>query len=84
MRGQERLPVRDLTGSFFADVLSKNGHPEKLLWYRFDSPKKFALLSLLKEITSSSDCKMTKVLIFDNLFPLLRHSHQDLQKNDDS
>ena len=40
MRGQERLPVRDLTGSFFADVLSKNGHPEKLLWYRFDSPEK--------------------------------------------
>ena len=35
----------------------------------FFPTKKLALLSLLKEVEPSPDCKMLKLLTFDNLFP---------------
>ena len=38
------------------------------------SLEKLALLTLVKEVTSSPDRKMIKILTFDNLFPPLRHS----------
>ena len=37
------------------------------------SAEKLALLSLLKEVEPSPDCKMLKLLTFDKLFPPLRH-----------
>ena len=40
----------------------------------FFSLEKIALLSILKEMKPSLDCKMIKPLIFDNSFPPLRHS----------
>ena len=39
-----------------------------------DTLKQFVLLSSVKEVTPSPDRKMIKLLTFDNLFPLLRHS----------
>ena len=35
-------------------------------------PEKLALLSILKEVEPSPNCKMLKLLTFDNLFPPLR------------
>ena len=49
---------------------------QKASSYHF-SPEKLALLSLVKEVTPSPDRRMIKLLTFDNLFPPLRHSHQD-------
>ena len=40
----------------------------------FFSPEKLALLSLLKEVKPCTECKMLKLLTFDNLFPSLQHS----------
>ena len=57
----------------FFRVLSKNIHPGILHCFFF-SPDKLELLSLLKEVKTSSDCKMLKLLTFDNLFSPLRHS----------
>ena len=51
----------------------KNIHPGILHCFFF-SPDKLELLSLLKEVKTSSDCKMLKLLTFDNLFSPLRHS----------
>ena len=36
-----------------------------------------ALLSLLKEVKTSPDCKMLKLLTLDNSFPSVRHSRYD-------
>ena len=47
--------------------------PRKALLYFFP-PEKLALLFLLKEVTPSPDPKMIKLLTFDKLFLLLRHS----------
>ena len=38
------------------------------------SPKTLSRLFTLKEVKPSPDSKMIKLLIFDNLFPPLRHS----------
>jgi len=38
------------------------------------SLEKLALLTLAKEVTSSPDRKVMKILTFDQLFPPLRHS----------
>ena len=59
--------MRDLTSSFFA--YSQNTDS----FYHF-SLEKLALLPLVKEVAPSPDGKMIKLLTFDNLFPLLRHS----------
>ena len=40
----------------------------------FDSPEKLTLFSVLKDVKSSPDHKMIKLLTFDNSFPLLRPS----------
>ena len=48
--------------------------PRKASFYHF-SLEKLALLPLVKEVAPSPDGKMIKLLTFDNLFPLLRHSH---------
>ena len=73
--GQERLRVRDLTSSFFSRTL-KISSSRKASFYHF-SLKKLALqLSLMKEVTPSSDRKMIKLLRFDKLFPPLRHFHR--------
>ena len=61
----------------FFRVLSKNRFPGKP-HYSFDSPRKpLALFSVLKEVKSSPDHKMIKLLTFDNSFPLLRPSRQN-------
>ena len=38
------------------------------------SPEKLVLLSLLKEVKLSPDSNTIKLVIFDDLFPLLRRS----------
>ena len=55
---------------FFA--YSQNMTSRKASFYHF-SREKLALLSLVKEVIPSADCKMIKLLTFDNLFPPLRH-----------
>ena len=61
----------------FFRVLSKNRFPGKP-HCSFDSPRKpLALFSILKEVKSSPDHKMIKLLTFDNSFPLLRPSRQN-------
>ena len=61
----------------FFRVLSKNRLPGKP-HCSFDSPRKpLALFSILKEVKSSPDHKMIKLLTFDNSFPLLRPSRQN-------
>ena len=45
----------------------------KTSFYHF-SREKLAMLPLVKEVTPSPNRKMIKLLIFDNLFPPLRHS----------
>ena len=66
-----RLPIRDLTSSFFS--YSQNT----------DSPESFILLFFTRKVItvtfSEGGCtlswrKMIKLLTFDNLFPLLQHS----------
>ena len=57
----------------FFRVFSKMLIPRKASLYFF-LPEKLALLSLLKEVKPSPDPKMIKLLTFDNLFLLLRHS----------
>ena len=54
----------------FFCVLSENSH-SRILHCTFFSPEKVALLLLLKEVKTSSDRKMLKLVIFDNLFPPL-------------
>ena len=39
------------------------------------SPERLSQLFLLKEVKPSPDHKIIKLLTFDNLFLLLRHSH---------
>ena len=39
------------------------------------SPERLSQLFLLKEVKPSPDYKIIKLLTFDNLFLLLRHSH---------
>jgi len=52
----------------FFHIFSKNSHPRKLYCsFFFFSPKKVALLSLLKEVKPSPDGKIIKPLTFDNL-----------------
>ena len=57
---------------FFSRLL-KMQTPRKASFCHF-SLEKLALLPLVKEVTPSPDRKMIKLLTFDNLFPLLRHS----------
>ena len=57
---------------FFSRIVKKMDTPE--IFIILFSPEKLALLSLLKEVEPSPDCKMLKLLTFDNLFPPLRHS----------
>ena len=47
----------------FFRVLSKNRHPG-ILHCTFFSPEKLALLSFLKEVKTSPDCKILKLLTF--------------------
>ena len=56
----------------FSRIVKKMDTPE--IFIVLFSPEKLALLSLLKEVEPSPDCKMLKLLTFDNLFPPLRHS----------
>ena len=56
----------------FFRVLSKKIDTPEFFIVLF-SAEKFALLSLLKEVEPSPDCKMLKLLTFDKLFPPLRH-----------
>ena len=58
----------------FARVLKKKTPHRKASFYFF-SPKTFLRLFILKEVKPSPDSKMIKLLIFDNLFPPLGHSH---------
>ena len=51
----------------FFHLFSKNRQPGKF-HCAFDSQEKRALLSLLKEVKPSANCKMRKLLTFDNLF----------------
>ena len=60
----------------FFRVFSKSGHPRKL------PPEKFALLSLLKEVKSSSDRKMIKLPTNDKLFSPPRNSCKNSSWND--
>ena len=53
--------------------LTKIWTPLKASFYHF-SLEKLALLLLVKEATPSPDRKMIKLLTFDNLCSLLRHS----------
>ena len=57
-------------------VFSKNRLPGKLHFTIF-SPERLALLPLVKEVTSSPERKMIKLLAFDNLFLPLRHSRKN-------
>ena len=57
---------------FFLRIV-KNRHPGTL-YCTFFSPEKLAMLSVLKEAKTFPDCKMLKLLTFDNLFPPPRHS----------
>ena len=57
---------------FFSGIL-KVKTPRKASCFHF-SLEKLALLPLVKEVTSSPDHKMIKLLTFDNLFLPLRHS----------
>ena len=56
----------------FSRIINKQTPRNSSLY--FFSPEKLALLSLLKEVEPSPDCKMLKRLTFDNLFPPLRPS----------
>jgi len=56
----------------FSRIVKQNTPRNSSLY--FFSPEKLALLSLLKEVTTSPYCKMLKLLTFDNLFSPLRHS----------
>ena len=58
----------------FFRVLSKKKIDTPEFFIVLFSAEKLALLSLLKEVEPSPDCKMLKLLTFDNLFPPLRHS----------
>ena len=58
---------------FFCMIFSKNIHPRKL-HFSFLSPEKLAHLCLLKDFKPSPNCKMIKLLTFDNLFLLLWQS----------
>ena len=65
-------PTRTRFNLFFR-VFEKILIPRKASLYFFP-PEKLALLFLLKEVKPSPDPKMIKLLTFDNLFLLLRHS----------
>ena len=56
----------------FPGILKK-WTPRRALLYFF-SLETIVLLSILKEMKPSLDCKMIKPVIFDNSFPSLRHS----------
>ena len=57
----------------FFRVFSKYRLPGKLFIYHF-SLEKLALLSVVKEVTRSTDRKLMKLLTFDILFSPPRHS----------
>ena len=78
-RGWETFRVEDendyeyeIWFEVFSRIVKKQTPRNSSLY--FFSPEKIALLSLLKEVDPSPDCKMLKLLTFDNLFPPLRHS----------
>ena len=59
---------------YFRSLFSQNAIFCRYVPLYFFSLEKIALLSILKEMKPSIDCKMIKPLIFDNSFPSLRHS----------
>ena len=65
--------MRTRTSKVFARVF-KRRHPGKPHVAFFFFPDKLLLLFMLKKIKPSADSKMIKLLLFDNLFPPLRHS----------
>ena len=56
----------EISFEFFSRIVKKKTPGNSSLY--FFSPDKLALLSLLKEVKASPDCKIIKLLTFDNLF----------------
>ena len=59
----------DFDLKFFTRIVKKYTPRNPSLY--FFSPEKLALLSLVKEVEPSPDCKRLKLLTFGNLFPPL-------------